>query len=56
MKKIPHKNIWHTGAVQIHVDPPPIHSIKSKNDFKLEKDCVKIKLRRYLMLEKFGMY
>ena len=41
-----HKKIWRTSAVQIHVEPPPIPSIKSKNDTKAETYFVKIKSRR----------
>ena len=46
MKNVYHKKNWRTGSVQIHADPPLILFIKSKNDEKSEKDCVKIKLRR----------
>ena len=42
MKNFSHTNIWCTGSVQIHVDPPPITLIKSKNYMKKEKDSVKI--------------
>ena len=45
MKNVSHKKIWRTGAVQIHVDPHPILLTKCKKDAKLDKDCVKIKLR-----------
>ena len=44
MDNVSHLKIWRTGAVQIHVEPSPITMIKSKNDTKSEKDCVKIKL------------
>ena len=47
MKNIFHKKKWNVGTVQVHVDPPLIPLIKSKNNEKLDKDCVKIKLRRY---------
>ena len=46
MKNISHKKFWSRGAVQIHLDPPQIHLIKSKNDTKLDKYSVIIKLRR----------
>ena len=46
MKIFYHKKLWRTGAVQIHVETPPITLIKSKNDVKLENDCAKIKVRR----------
>ena len=56
MKNILHKKIWSTGAVQIHVDPPLIPLIKIKNDMKLGKYFVKIKLRRDPTLEQLHLY
>ena len=56
MKNIFQKKSWHTGAVQIHVYPPPIPLIKSKFDLKTEIDYVKIKLRRNPRSEKLEMY
>ena len=38
-----HKN-WNLGALQMHVEPPTVLWIKSKNDIKLDKGCEKIKL------------
>ena len=40
----------------MHVDPPPIKLIKSKNDTILDKYGVKIKLRRDPMTEKLDLY
>ena len=40
----------------MHVEPPPILLIKSKNDTKSGKYCVKIKLRRDHTLEQSGLY
>ena len=34
MKNVFHKNKWNAGTSQVHVDPPPITLIKSKNDEK----------------------
>ena len=34
MKNILHNKFYHTGAVQIHMDPPLITFIKSKNYIK----------------------
>ena len=45
MENVLHKNKWNQGEVHVHVEPPPILSIKSKNDDELGKCCVKIKLR-----------
>ena len=56
MKKFSHKKIWHNGAVQIHVDPPPIILIKTKNDAKLKNDGVKKKLFRNPTSEKSDLY
>ena len=53
---VSHKEIWFTGAVQIHIDPPPIPLIQIMNDTKAEKYCVKIKLRKYTMSVKSYLY
>ena len=56
MKNVSHKKIWRTGAVQIHVEPPLIPSTKIKNDVKLGKYSVKIKLCMYPMSETLDLY
>ena len=56
MWNVSHKNIWYTGSVQTHVDPPLITLIKSKLDLKMERDYAKIKLRRNTSSEKSDMY
>ena len=56
MRKVFHRNIWYTYAVQIHVDPPPIQLNKSENDAKSEKDSVKNKLHRDPTSEKSDIY
>ena len=56
MKSVYHKKSWRTNAVQIHVDPPPIPLIKSKNDSKAEHDSVKIKLSRDTTSERLYTY
>ena len=56
MKKVLHKQIWRTGSVQIYVKPPLIPLIKSKNDAKLDKNCVRIKLNRDPRSEKPDIY
>ena len=40
----------------MHVYPPLIPLIKSKNGEKSDKDCVKIKLRRYPSSQKLDLY
>ena len=55
LNNVYHKNIWRTGAVQIHVEPPPTPSIKIKNDTKAEKNRVKIKWNRYPTPENLDM-
>ena len=45
-KNIQYKNNWNWGAVQMHMYPPPIMLFRSNNVGKLDKDGVKIKLRR----------
>ena len=56
MKNVSHKKKWNTVTVQVHVDPPSIEPIKSKNYDKSEKYCVKIKLRRGTTSQKFDLY
>ena len=51
-KNVFHKKNWNQGAVQVHVEPPPIPLIKIKNDEKLDKYCVKNKFHRYPTSEK----
>ena len=46
MKNVSHKKNRNMGTVQVHMEIPMITLIKNKNDDKLEKDCVKIKLHR----------
>ena len=43
MKESLHKKIWSRGALKMHLDPTPVPLIISKNDTKMDKDCVKIK-------------
>ena len=63
MKNVLHKNNLNLGIVQVHVEPPPIPLIKSKNDEKSDKYCAEIKLRRdptsensYLYGFKFSLF
>ena len=44
MKNVLHEKIWPTGAVQIHVYPPLITLIKSRNNTKGGKYCAENKL------------
>ena len=46
MKKVYHKKTLIVGVVQVHVEPPPTPLIKIKYDDKLDKDYVKLKIRR----------
>ena len=46
MKNVFHHNNWNRGAVQLHVEPPPIPLIESRNDTKTDKYFVKIKFCR----------
>ena len=56
MKHFLHKKGFHTGAVQIHVEPPPITWMKSKNDRKAEIYSEKIKSCRDLTSDKSDLY
>ena len=56
MYKVYHKKIWSTGAVKIHVDPPPTPLIKSKIGFNIERYYAKIKHRIHFTSEKLDMY
>ena len=56
MKNCSHKKNWNLVTVQVHMEPPPFPLIKSKNDEKLDKDCVKIKLHRNASTKKLDLY
>ena len=49
MKKVLQKKNWNQVAVHMHVEPPPVPFIKSNNDRKPDKYCVKITLLRVFM-------
>ena len=51
IKNISHKKKWNAGTIQMHMDPSPIPLIKSNNGEKSDKDCVKIKLRRTIVMK-----
>ena len=55
-KKVFHKKVWFTGVVQIHMETLLDQLIKSKNDTKLERYAIKIKLRRDPTSEKSDLY
>ena len=42
MNNASYKKNLNQRTVQVHVEPPPIPWIKSKNNYKSEKYCVKI--------------
>ena len=46
MKNVSHKNNCNRGSVEAHIDQLQIMFIKSNNNEKSDKDCVKIILRR----------
>ena len=56
MKNVLHKKNWNQVEVHMHVEPPQVLFIKSKNDTKLDKYGVKIKLRRDPTSEKLDIY
>ena len=56
MKNVSHKTKWNAGVVLVHVDSPPIPMIKSKHDDKLDKDFVKLELRRDPTSENLDLY
>ena len=56
MNNVYHTKGWLSRSVQIHMYPPPTHTIKSDIVKKLEKYYVKIKLRRNTTLEIYDMY
>ena len=56
MNKFYQKNIWWTGEVKFHVDPPPIPLIKSSIFSKTERDYEKIKWRKNHTPEKSDVY
>ena len=46
MKNVLNKNKWNAETVKVNMGPPLIPLIESRNEKKLGKDCVKIRLRR----------
>ena len=55
MENVLHNKDWNQGTEQLHVDPPLILLIKSKNDEISDKGCVKIRLLRDLMPQKLDL-
>ena len=55
-RKFLHKKNWNRGAVQVYVDPPPIPLSKSKNNDKLDKYFVTLKLHRDPTSENSDLY
>ena len=56
MKNVLHRKKWNVLVVEHHMELPPIPLIKSKHDDKLDKDFVKLKLRRDPTPEKSDLY
>ena len=56
MNNVYHNKRCNTGNVKVHMYPPPIPLIKSNNNDKPEKYCVKTKLRRYPTSENYDLY
>ena len=56
MKNVFHKKKWNAGIVQVHVDPPLIPLIKSRNKDKSDKGFVKMKLCRDPTSENSDVY
>ena len=56
MKNCSHKKNWNLVTVQVHMGPPPFPLIKSKNNDKLNEDCVKINLSRDMTSQKSDLY
>ena len=48
--------MWNAGEIQVHLEPPPIPLIESKNNDKSEIDCVKIEFRRDPTSQKLYLY
>ena len=56
MSNFSHKKKFNTGTIQLHVDSSLITLIKSKNDEKLDKYYIEIKLGRYPTSENSDPY
>ena len=56
MKNVFRNNNFNQRILQVHVETPLIPLINIKNDEKLDKYCVKMKLRRYPTSEKAHLY
>ena len=56
MSEVSQNKKWNSVTVKVHVDPPPIPLIKSKNNEKSGRDSVNIKLCRDPTSEKLYLY
>ena len=56
MKNVLNQKNWNQVVLHMHVETPPVPFIKSNNDNKPDKDCVKIKLLRVTMAENSDLY
>ena len=56
MKSVFHNKKWKSGALQLHVDPPPTPLLKSNHDDNSDKDFVNLKFCRDLRSEKLYLY
>ena len=56
MKNVLHKKNWNQVEVHMHVEPPQVPFIKSKNDRRPNKECVKVKLLRDTTAENSDLY
>ena len=56
MKYVLHNKKCNVGTVQVYMGLPPFMLLKITNDDKSDKDCVKIKLRRYTTSQKLDLY
>ena len=55
-KNVSNEKKWNWGTLKVHLDPPPITLIKSKNNDKPDENPVTIKLRRDTTSEKLYLY
>ena len=56
MKNVLHRNKWNVGVVQLQLEPPTTPLIKLNHNDKLDKDFVKLKMRRDPASEKPDRY
>ena len=56
MKNVSSKKLWTTKVTHLNVEPPSIPLIQETYNGKMDKDFVKLKMRRYPTLSTLDLY